>query len=70
MEKQKKRINKVMQWLGFIIVMLSILVDGIILNKSSIERLFGISYFSWIGFIVGAGITIIYTLKENISRDK
>ncbi|MCT2534870.1 hypothetical protein NC661_03975 [Aquibacillus koreensis] len=65
MSQQKQNGFKLMQWLGLIIVVLSLLVDvNIIRPEYGLGPIIGFSYLASIGIVVGATITLVYAFKS------
>ncbi|GGM19066.1 hypothetical protein GCM10011351_01090 [Paraliobacillus quinghaiensis] len=64
---QEQRMNdvKAMQWFGYIIVILSLLVEvNIIRPENGPGPILGFSYLASTGIVAGATITFIYTFIE------
>ena len=68
-QQQRKNEIKAMQWLGYIIVILSLLADvNIIRPENGPGPIFAFSYIASIGIVVGATITFIYNFKEKKTK--
>ncbi|CQR48032.1 hypothetical protein BN1058_02374 [Paraliobacillus sp. PM-2] len=71
MNQQKKNGFNLKQWLGFIIVVLSLLVDvNIIRPENGRGPILGFSYLASTGIVVGAIIMFVYVYKNKKMQAK
>ncbi|MRH43256.1 hypothetical protein GH741_11250 [Aquibacillus halophilus] len=62
------RKNKIMQWVGFAIVMISIMLDGLVKHRGEENLIFGVSYYFIIGNVIGFLVLIIFTIKQRYKK--
>ncbi|MGF7125740.1 hypothetical protein J2T56_000427 [Natronobacillus azotifigens] len=64
-QEQKKTHFKGMQWFGFFVVILSLVVDtSIVRPKNGPGPILGFSYLTSLGILIGTILTFIYIYKE------